>query len=373
VRQRAWLALAVRAAERVSPGVLDLSVVEQWQPLRDEWPALAERCGNPFLSWEWLTTWWRHFGDGRRLRLVVIRRRGELIGVVPLYEWRNRPVSVLRLVGQGTSDELGPVCAAEDRADVERGLASSLRSMPWDALLAEDQSPLPGASAQPALLGGCCVRRVASPVVCFGDGGWDGYLRARSRNFREQVRRRRRALERDGRARFRLVTQAGELPGALDALFRLHSLRWPGGSQFLRDAAFHREVAELALCRGWLRLWVLEVDGIPAAASYGFRFGAVENYYQAGRDPRFDHLSVGFALLAHVLHDAADAGMTEYRLLRGREDYKQRFATHVPELTTVLIARSNLATRALPLLAALSQSESPFLVGARNRLTAYLR
>ncbi len=71
----------------------------------------------------------------------------------------------------------------------------------------------------------------------------------------------------------------------LTVLFALHRARWGEGSPFLRFEAFHREFAAVALERGWLRLWFLELDDRPAAAWYGFRFAGVESYYQAGRDP----------------------------------------------------------------------------------------
>ncbi len=36
--------------------------------LRGEWTALFDAAASPspFLSWEWLHTWWRHFGGRRR-------------------------------------------------------------------------------------------------------------------------------------------------------------------------------------------------------------------------------------------------------------------------------------------------------------------
>src|SRR4029453_2241837 len=98
--------------------------------------------------------------------------------------------------------------------------------------------------------------------------------------------------------------QASELPSALDILFRLHALRWPEGSAFQAKEAFHREGAAIGLDHGWTRLWLLELDGEAVAAWYGLRFAGTESYYQAGRDPAWDHRSVGFVLLAHTIRSA---------------------------------------------------------------------
>lgn len=59
--------------------------------------------------------------------------------------------------------------------------------------------------------------------------------------------------------------------------------------------------------RGWLRLWLLDVDGGPRAACYGFRFGGVECFYQSGRDPAWDSSSVGFLVLLHAVRAALAA------------------------------------------------------------------
>ena len=86
-------------------------------------------------------------------------------------------------------------------------------------------------------------------------------------------------------------------------------------------------------------MWLLEVDGVPRAAWYGFRFCGVEAYYQAGRDPAWDRWSVGWILLVHSVREALADGMREYRFLRGGEGYKYRWTTTDPGLDTIGLAR----------------------------------
>src|SRR5205823_5632991 len=146
-------------------------------------------------------------------------------------------------------------------------------------------------------------------------------LAARSSNFRHQVRRRERALRARG-LRYRQCDDRARLDRDLDLLFALHRRRWRGGeSEFTRREAFHREFATLAFERGWLRLWLLELNNAPAAAWYGLRFGGVDCYYQAGRDPAWDRAAVGFVLLAHSIREATADGIREYRFGRGDEKY----------------------------------------------------
>jgi CelD/BcsL family acetyltransferase involved in cellulose biosynthesis len=325
----------IRSAEPLHAEVAtDLTAV------RDAWSALAMRGDNVFATWEWADVWWRHFGGSRPLRVVVCRdAAGDVRAVVPLYLASLGPLRLLRFVGHGPSDELGPVCAAGDRhlAAAFLQLAVSAVKDRWDLFLGERMR---ASGDSGALAGARRVRREASPVLRLDGRTWDEWLGTRSANARQQMRRRERKLAREHDLRFRRCTTDAELARDLDVLFALHDARWGDeGSGAFSGARrrFHCDWASLALSHGWLRLWTLELDGRPAAVYYGFRFGQSDSYYQAGRDPERSAGSVGFVLLVRTMRDAADAGMREYRLLRGGEAYKDRFADEDAGVDTILV------------------------------------
>jgi CelD/BcsL family acetyltransferase involved in cellulose biosynthesis len=316
------------AARRLEP-------VDSLDALRVEWSTLAEQGGNVFSTWEWASTWRRHIGEDRPLLLHACRdAEGRPAAILPLYLATTRPVPVARFIGHGPADELGPVCAPDDRRAAARALGDVVRRAEVGLLVAE---LLPGGHPWSADLGGRVVRREASPTLALEN--WDAYLRGRSANFRQQVRGRERRLARDHALAFRLADDPSRLDDDLAVLFRLHAARWGDGSPFLRHRDFHVDFARVALERGWLRLWFLELDGRAAAAWYGFRFAGVESYYQAGRDVGLRDASVGFVLLAHTIREASADGMREYRFLRGGEAFKGRFADADPGLETVVVAR----------------------------------
>jgi CelD/BcsL family acetyltransferase involved in cellulose biosynthesis len=303
--------------------------------LGDEWSALTEAAGNIFSTWEWASTWWRLHGHGRPLVLHACRDAGgRLVAILPLYLASARPVRIARFLGHGPADELGPICAPADRSAAARAIAQAAVQLRIGTLFAE---LLPGRYPWSAELGGKVVRREASPTLSLD--GWEPYLAGRSANFRQQVRARERRLARDHALAFRLADDPSRLDDDLALLFGLHAARWDTDSPFLRWREFHAEFARVALERGWLRLWFLELDGRPAAAWYGFRFGRVESYYQAGRDLARGDASVGFVLLAHTIREAAGDGMREYRFLRGGEPFKSRFADADPGLETVVVTQ----------------------------------
>jgi CelD/BcsL family acetyltransferase involved in cellulose biosynthesis len=340
----------LRGRSPAQPAQLSVRLVEDLDALRDEWTTLGEHGTNLFGTWEWSSLWWEHFGHGRRLMTAACRdEAGALVGLVPMYEAAGvGPVRVIRLLGHGHADRLGPICRPEDRARVACALRLALRSKPWrSALVVAEQ--VPGEEGWSPLLAAHPLTRVPSPQLVPTTRDWDEFLAQRGTRLRKRVPQMERRLRRDHGLRYRVVEDAEALPRALDILFSLHRARW--GSEAAREfagaEAFHRAFAARALERGWLRLWLMEADERPVAAWYGFRFGGADWHYQGGREPAWDRYSVGFLLLSHTIRDFIESGGERYLFLRGDEAYKSRFATGDPGVETMALPTSAWVTAAL--------------------------
>jgi CelD/BcsL family acetyltransferase involved in cellulose biosynthesis len=132
----------------------------------------------------------------------------------------------------------------------------------------------------------------------------------------------------------------GGAPRGARGLFRLHHDRFVdrGGSDALHTEAlrdFHRELSAIALARGWLRLFVLRLDGRPAAALYGFRYKSSFLFYQAGFDRDFTRHSVGLVAMGLAVRSAIEEGAREFDLLHGDEGYKSLWARSWRELERI--------------------------------------
>lgn len=328
-------------------GALTLERHQDLDPIRDEWAALAERCGHPFATWEWAATWWDHFGEDGSLQITACRRPdGTLAAILPLYVSARGPLRMARFVGHGVGDVLGPICASEDAgiaaSAMRQLLAEEGRS--WDLLLAERMPK----DRFAGLLPGRVLQEEANPLLPIDGAGWDEFLASCSSNLRGQIRRKRRKLERENGARFRLTDDRERLDEDFDTLLQLHGARWGEARAFDGQRSdFHRDFAARALERGWLRLWSLDLEGRTVAAWLGYRFGNVEWYYQSGRDPDWERGSVGLVLLTWTMQAAFDDGMSAYAFLRGDEEYKRRFATRDAGLETVAVPRGLLGRAAI--------------------------
>lgn len=300
------------------------------------WDGLALSAGNMFASREWCECWWEHFGEGEPIVLTDDADSPRV--VLPLFR-SGRALRRWRIIGTGPADQLGPACAPEDlpvAADLLRELLGT-GSGGWDVALLQD---IPAEETWARLPGATEVRRVPSPVATLGFADWPSYLATRSKNFREQVRRKERRLDRDFSTTLRAATLES-LDQDLDTFFALHAARWGEDTPMAHGTlrAFHADFARRAAARGWLRLWMLELDGRVVAGSLCFRFGDAEYQYQSGRDPGFDEYSVGSVLMAHTIRHAVETGAREYRLLRGDEGYKSRWADVEREVHTLALSR----------------------------------
>jgi CelD/BcsL family acetyltransferase involved in cellulose biosynthesis len=270
------------------------------------------------------------------------------------------------MIGHGVGDELGPLCAAADAPVAARALRTVARRLPAHGVILVDR--LRGDDPLLAELPEGSVREEGAPVLVRNGRTWEEWLASRSSNFRQQLRRRERALLRDHDLRYRLSEDPDRLDEDLTLLMELHRSRWAGGDSAaftpVREA-FHRDFARRALERGWLRLWLAESGGKAVAAWYGFRYGGSEIYYQAGRDPAWNRTAVGMVLLAHRIREAFGDGVEQYCFGVGDEPYKSRFTALDPGLRSVLVGRSATRLAAVAVAGGLTWLPSK----ARQRLT----
>jgi CelD/BcsL family acetyltransferase involved in cellulose biosynthesis len=319
--------------------------------VEDDWRRLATERGNAFLTPDWFRCWWRHYGEGATPFVTLARDGGGgLRGLMPLLLPGSGRPRVCRLAGANLGDHFHPVARPEDEAEVAAAAGEALRDaqQPW-SVIALDKAELerPWLEALTEATGARTHSFIRAPAVLpridlTQHEDWDAYLGSRSSNLRQQVRRFERRLAKDHEVRLRRTETSAELERDLATLFDLHDRRWEGATSLSSGTArdFHSDFAAVALERGWLRLWLLEVDGEAIAAWYGWRLGGRYAYYNSGFDPERSPLRPGLVLLAGVIRSAIEEGADEFDFLLGDESYKFRFAEDSRTVHNVSIARS---------------------------------
>jgi CelD/BcsL family acetyltransferase involved in cellulose biosynthesis len=327
------------------------------EPYRAEWKAVDG--GTPFRSWSWLTTWWRHYGQGRPGRELSVwlvfqnQLSGDpaLVGALPAYigeSWAKG--RVLRLLGDGEvcSDHVGLLAAHGMEEAVAGALASTLSEQAdWDLLdfagVDADDVATNALIDQLALTNAAVTRMEADRCwVIDLPPTWEEFLAMQSKSHRKQLRQMDARVLQSGRARWRLVESPAEFATAWSTLIDLHqrrrqSLGEPGCFASRTWAAFHWDVAQQLLAEGRLRLSVLELDGRPIAAEYHFVGAAATYAYQGGVDPDRLHDEPGQLSTICSIKRAIDEGQRQFDFLRGDEPYKAHWRA-TPRSTVRLVA-----------------------------------
>ncbi len=307
--------------------------------LRRRWSELALASENVYLTPEWIETWTRHFGRDGELLLYGARMDGELVAIVPLYLERRRGLRLLRFAGHELADRPGVVAASADRALARATLAAALdrARVAWDVLVCDRQPPgerpYPGAATR--------VRERYADYSARLDEGWDAYYASLSGRLRRKLARDERELAARG-ARLVVLDLDRDLEATIDALLDLHETRWPQGSRFTAGfrRAFQVEILTTAAERGWLRVRAIDAAGRLLAFGTSFRFGSREHSYMCGRRIGYDGVTLGDAVTAFELREAAAAGVDEYRFAYGFQEHKRRFANRVEGVETTATART---------------------------------
>jgi CelD/BcsL family acetyltransferase involved in cellulose biosynthesis len=325
--------------------------VEGFRRLRPEWDdLLASSASNGvFLTWEWLFTWWKHLGGRRRLSILAVRSAGELIAIAPL---ALRPRNFGRLAPFRSLEFLGTGSVGSDYLDlIVRAGREELALTALAEHLARGKVMLEMAQIR---TGGSLARDLAErieergwspsasgtavcPYIDLAGQTWGSYLAGLGPAHRANLQRRLRNLERSSALLFSEAKSEDERHEFLAHLIDLHNLRRSemGGSEAFNTPgllAFHEEFSALARQRGWLRLYLLRLDGKPVAALYGFRYGRVFSFYQSGFDPAYRKQSVGLVVMGLTIRRAIEEGAAEFDLLHGDEGYKSLWARERREI-----------------------------------------
>jgi len=319
---------------------------EGFRKLRVEWNELLETSPSNclFLTWEWLYTWWKHVSAGSKLSIITIRIDGELTAIAPLIVRPRRPLRSLEFLA--TEDVGSDYLDLIVRCGSERQSLQALADYFCREGLALRFSQIKNGPSFAAQLSRQLQRRRwtctgaktnVCPFIRLAGHTWESYLATLDSEHRYNFKRRLKNLFKRFEVRFEATVSEKQCRTALSLLIHLHQLRWRdrGGSDAFHLPsliAFHEELSEIALRQRWLRLFVLWLDGKPAASLYGFVYNRVFYFYQSGFDPIYSKESVGLVTMGLAIKSALEEGVEEYDLLHGGERYKSLWSRESRDL-----------------------------------------
>jgi CelD/BcsL family acetyltransferase involved in cellulose biosynthesis len=340
-----------------------IDAAKDFEALREEWQALLKASGiaSPFLTWEWLFTWWECYGEkdkSNRLAIVTAREDGELKAILPGYLKRRRlspyPFPVLVFSFLGTEYESSdyteiisaqwgsPQTAAllEFLLKANRGIDVLSLTNIWEErpFLAQLEE-----FCQPRGFGYRRRHHRGCPFIEIS-GTYDAYIDGLTERKHELGRKSRKMFGRFN-AQVDYVRDASEIETAIDDLFSLHEMRFASknaDSKFQRNlrSEFHVRVSRRFLEADILRLFQMVVEGKPVASIYCFEFAEEIFAFQTGMDPEWKKHSPQFVLWSSIIKYAFDKGLRRFDFMRGTQAYKFDWTKTVRHIDVVDIGAS---------------------------------
>jgi CelD/BcsL family acetyltransferase involved in cellulose biosynthesis len=164
------------------------------------------------------------------------------------------------------------------------------------------------------------------PTVSLTGAGYEDWFESRSANFRQQMRRDRRGLERAGTT-FRLTTVAEDLKPDIADFAQLHRSRW-GPDRAISDSVVDMlmEAGEQLLPGLRFRLWSLAVGGRAISSHILLAAGGEVSYWLGAFDEGWARYRPGLQALLPAIEHAWRIGDRRLDLGPGDEHYKRRLA-----------------------------------------------
>ncbi len=321
-----------------------INSIYRLEELRNEWNSLFSRSLSKHIAvtHEFISTWWRAFGQKKKLRIVAVRRDGKLTCIAPLVESTARVFGLSIRQIRTFYKYYEPVCdfmLAEDAAQAVGPLWKHLRSNPKARDVVE-LSSVPTLSQTSGQLENVARRDGFLLSIREGDpcpfvdtsGTWESYLASKGAGRRSNWNRLEKKAAQKGGVSVLSITTADDLDHYLALGFDIEASGWKGrtGTAILSDPqthSFYVSLAKQAARKGWLALHFLILDDEPIAFLYNFRFGGIEYHHKMGYLEKWASIAPGKLLSKRTIAKCFQDGLRLYDLQGGPNRLKLEFAT----------------------------------------------
>jgi CelD/BcsL family acetyltransferase involved in cellulose biosynthesis len=346
-----------------------------FEALAPLWTDLAREGGHssPFLSHDWFACCWEAGAPSRRAEALVVEDAAGPVAVVPLARRRGAlhraPVRVLGMLTAPDTAFTDWLITGRPEPVVEAVLDELDRWKDWDVL---DLNALPVDSPTVKALETTLPGRfrwqrgatVRSPHVTI-TGTWDTYWTAKSQRFKKTIRSVRNRLVKAGTVSIEEYRQVSVDSPVFAELLDVSRRSWKAGEGVAIATmpgmpAFFSALTDRASRRGWLRVWILRLEGRAIATEYQLEADGRVHALRADFDASLpEELSPGSHLSYEILRTLfGREGVHEYDMGPGENPYKARWASGARETIQLRMFRRGLygsmlhglETRAVPAL-----------------------
>ncbi|MFX1521739.1 MAG: GNAT family N-acetyltransferase [Promethearchaeota archaeon] len=335
--------------------VIEINDYNTFLSLKEKWTETLQRCDHTiFSTWEWLSIWWKHFGNNKKLILLLAEENEKIVGIAPLmysvYTLFGLRRGKIEFIGTSTSDYNDFILGERGRECLQLFIAYlNTYSWKWDSI---DLVDIPGRSKTLHYINEISI--VKPLHQCFSTQlpiSFEIFLSTLKRKHRKELSRTSRRLNENFNVEFINYSKNTGLRKEMGVFFDLHQKRWqPRGFSGVfddqRNRNFHLDIAKSFSKKGWLGLFSLSLSGTPAAALYGFKYNSKYYAYLSGVNPKFLRYGVGSLLFSAAIDSCINEGMFVFDFMRGAEEYKGRWNTTMQENYQAVLTKKGVIVKA---------------------------
>jgi len=353
---------------------------DRLQSLKDDWNGLL--ADNPTqtieLTWEWQSTYWKHFNEHSRLFILAAWEADSLVGIAPMMIRDTRKIGlktrVLEFIAAYESN-FQDFLYDRDRSDVLQAIFDFLmdNSEQWDVLYLRHvprSSPTAdllsnGTASKSCLLKPESVKKTINLEI---NRPWEDYEKTISKSAMWRIRNRTKKLAKIGEISSLHCSDENEFEHYMKKLFELHRKRWngtetPSNFNDKRYCNFYLDIIPALFPDKKIDLYVLNVGEDQAAMLFTFCTGERSLIQLVVYNPDYGKYSPSLIANHRFVEEAFGNGI---KMLDFGDyfTYKETWAKDIQEkISLELYPRKALRSR---LIYYITQSAEPFREGLKK-------
>jgi len=338
--------------------------LSDFEGLKGVWNKLAysDKEYFPFLCFEWFEVWLRHFLEDHKILILLLFQESDIVAIAPflIKKERYKKINIIKIELMG--NVYSPIryfLFKETNHEARKGYIASIYDFffrsykSWDIL---DLYSLPEENEHYDVFE-TAIRLNAirySNYFCFGDWYLDGinfsgdeYSKKFSSKFRHNLKYRLKELQEKGCLEFRVITNEEDtIDHYMDMYYDVYSRSWQKRENI--GPTFHRDLAKLAIRKGWLRLGLLFLDGYPIATQFWLSCNNIAYILKTVYDKKYKIFSPGKILTLHMFKYAIDNDrVTTIDYVQGDELYKKDWTPQRRERKEIIVYNDSMKGRYL--------------------------
>ncbi len=310
--------------------------------LANDWNELAEPFKTPLLQYEWISAGADALRSSEQFWIIVNHFQSSISAIAPLVLTKKYGTERFEFLSASTLCEPGGFIYKDEGA--LKQLLDAIVRIGKPLFLERIRADAPEVSMLQRLGRGKTFLSVTggTPFIPINTT-WDKFEAGMSSNYRNELRRKKKLLEKAGRMNFEmLVPRPEDIEPYLKKFIRVESASWKGkGRKALlfneRLRGFYYSYAKAAAARGIMRICFLKVDAGSIAAALAVEESKRLWILKIGYDEKWKQCAPGILLMHEMIRYAFEQGLEAYEFLGNEEPWIRRWTKQVHPYVTVRV------------------------------------